>query len=563
MNPLLANIPKKGASNPLLSNIPATGTANPLLANIPKPGTPNPLLSNIAPSNPMLQTPVPSNYGAMGTPAPAVSAPAPMPAPTVSTTNLNSNLSALNAGATEFDSSGNWIMPTNLQPRSVTGLDITTPGNTIDSSYINTSKSMSDVVNAISTNQGGFAANPNEGFKPTTGYQDFLSKYSAAVQYSPEQLSAYKGMQDTNSKISDIQRELQNRRLELSRNGALSPAQVEADMAQYTREANSKIADLQSQNRDYTLSFNALDTARKNTLEAFQIQAPFYKPTEVSPGSQIIDPMTGQVINQGTGVSPTTAISYANQLYQNDLTSGQPRLTPDGQVDSNYYYGLAQQQLSGRNTGITTGMQSPAGMVTDQAPPSLQSAMSYIGDKQYIDAGSLNANQLPIAQAYSARTGIPLLTEKDATKLKEANSVFSTANSIVSQIETLGKKVITAKGLTDVPGQYLSIKFADVLKNNPDASVFKSSLDSFTTNLSRASGQSGTLTDQDLLILKNALPKITDTADIAVQKLNSLRGLFENIKQGKIDAYIGAKQPQVSQGQQTIQTSVGLVNTNW
>lgn len=446
----------------------------------------------------------------------------------------------------------------NLSPQPITNFNLANNDNTYDSSSINTGVTRQDVINKVNTMQSDFANGNIPDAKPTSGYQKFITDYSNAVQYSPEQQAAYKGQQQTASAIADIQRNLQNRQAELTQNGALSPAQVAADMKQYTTEANSRIADLQASNRDYTLTFNALENARQNTLQAYGVQAPFYKPTEISPGSQIIDPSTGQIINQGTGVSPSTAISYASQIYQNDLTSGQPKLTPDGQVDSAYYYQQATQQLSGRN-----GFQVPStsmGIGTQQTqmpvPPSIQSSLSYINNKPYIDMGNLNANQLPIAQQYSANQAklgisIPILNEKDATALKDANKTFNAADTLMSTIHNLSSKLITATDASGIPLQYAKITINSILRD-PDARAFTTSIDAFSSLLTRAAGEKGTLTDQDVTRIINALPTKTDTIASAAKKAETLSNIYESIKQGAISTYLDSKQPQVQNSSQFI-----------
>jgi hypothetical protein len=454
----------------------------------------------------------------------------------------------------------------NLQAQTPIGFNLSQPGssNQFDSTAINTGTTRDDVLSKLAAKQAELAAGTNPNLKATSGYQKFLQDYSSKVAYSPEQQAAYKGMNETASQIADIQRNLQNRQLQLSREGGLSPQQVAADMRQYQAEAASKIADLQSSQRDYTLSFNALEAARKNTLDAFQVQAPFYKPVEISPGSQIIDPTTGQQITQGTGVAPSTAISYANQLYQNDLTSGQPKLDQFGQVDSAYYFQQAQQQLGGQGQGFNVGQSQFGGQPAElQVPPSIQSATSYIGNDAYIDAGGLNANQLPIAQAYSARTGVPLLPEKDATKLKEASAIFKTADTLVNTLEKNGKAVFTAQSALGLPVQYASIKLGSLLRTDPNAQIFEQTRSAFLAQLAKAAGEKGVLTDPDIERIRSATPNATDTIESAGLKIQQLRGIYEDVKNGAVSAYLGSKQPTAPKGDSVVQTKAGAINTNW
>jgi len=525
----------------------------------------NPFLSKTTQSspNPYIQTPQKTAGMTQFTPAPMVKVPVsqgvvtPVTKPPLYTNGITSDPAEMAKNRANLA-----LSISNLQPVAPVGFGLSTPSDTVDSSLINITNTREDVANLVSKKQAEFASGNNKDLKPTTGYQKFLEDYSSKVQYSPEQQQALVGMNKTASDIADIQRGIQNRQLELSQQGTMSPEQVRADMAQYTKEANSRIADLQSSQRDYTLNFNALEAQRKNTLDAYGIQAPFYKPQEISPGSQIVDPSTGQVISQGSGVAPSTAISYANQLYQNDLTSGQPKLTPDGQVDSAYYFAQAQQQLSTGRGNFGNAQGFGQSQVEQQIPASIQSATNYIGDKPYIDMAGLNANQLPIAQAYSARTGVPLLTEKDATKLKEANATFQATDSLLSTIQSIAGKLITAEGPTGIPLQYTSTTLGSIFKTNPDAVVFDSSIKAFSSLLTRAAGEKGTLTDQDVARIISALPTKLDTIDSAAKKSETLTGLYESIKQGTIDTYIGGKKPS-TQNVEIVQTKAGPINSAW
>lgn len=547
--------------NPLLQN---KSKPNPFLATNPGP---NPFLATNPGPNPFLQTPKTTigmtKYVA---PSPTIIQ-SPVTQPTVNTPTAQSPLyvNGITSDPAEMQKNRDNLALSiaNLKPVTNTNFNLSSDTPTINSNLISTSKTREDVINLVNKKQAELASGTNQNLQPTSGYKKFLEDYSSKVQYSPEQQQALVGMNKTASDIADIQRNLKNKELELSQQGTLSPAQVRAEMAQYSKEADSRIADLLSSQRDYTLNFNALEAQRKNTLDAYGIQAPFYKPQEVSPGAQVIDPSTGQVIGQGGGVAPSTAISYANQLYQNDLTSGQPKLTPDGQVDSAYYFAQAQQQLSsgtGNFGGGSSVIQNTQNQPSQQVPPSIQSATRYIDNKPYIDASGLNSNQLPIAQAYSARTGVPLLSEKDATKLKDANATFNATDSLLGTIQQLSDKLITATGPTGIPLQYAKTTIGSILKTNPDAVVFDSSVKAFSSLLTRAAGEKGTLTDVDVSRIISALPTKTDTIDSAAKKAQTLMSLYSSIKQGTIDTYLGGTGNKTAN---VVQTKAGSINTNW
>lgn len=129
------------------------------------------------------------------------------------------------------------------------------------------------------------------------------------------------------------------------------------------------------------------------------------------------------------------------------------------------------------------------------------------------------------------------LTAEERSKLKEAFTTFTSADSMLGSIESLAKKVITAKSPQDIPAQYLAGSLGAITKFNPDAAVFRDTINAFSSMLTRAAGEKGVLTTQDVQRIINALPKLTDTSEVALRKLQQLRTLYENIKEGAIKAY--------------------------
>jgi hypothetical protein len=260
------------------------------------------------------------------------------------------------------------------------------------------------------------------------------------------------------------------------------------------------------------------------------------------------NPMTGQtqVINAGNiGAQKSFVSSSVNQ----DPFTGQLIFTgvrQDGTVET--------QNLSGGGQPMASG----------QVPFAIQSAINYAGNTPFIDSGNLTPQQLPMAQSYAAQSGVPLLSKEDATKLKEANATFSSADALLSTVEQYANKIVTATSPAGIPSQFLSTKLGSLLKTNPDAVLFDSSISAFSSLLTRAAGEKGVLTDQDVARIINGLPTRTDTVQSATKKVEALRSIYEATKNGVFDSYIGAKKPQTqTTGQNIIQTKIGAVDNSW
>ena len=146
----------------------------------------------------------------------------------------------------------------------------------------------------------------------------------------------------------------------------------------------------------------------------------------------------------------------------------------------------------------------------------------------------------------------------NARKVREAIANFNSADSMLSAIEDLTYKVVTAENPEDIPAQYISGRIESISRYNPDAVVFLSSLDAFSSMLTRAAGEKGVLTTQDVQRIINALPKLTDTKASAKLKIDTLKSLYEAIKSGSVSAYT-----QPISGSEELQEEVDLSDLNF
>jgi len=131
----------------------------------------------------------------------------------------------------------------------------------------------------------------------------------------------------------------------------------------------------------------------------------------------------------------------------------------------------------------------------------------------------------------------PLATPEFAGKAAEAKAVFATADGMLNQIEALANKVITAQGPLEAAGQYAKTTLGAAARTNTDAAVFLTTKDAFGSMLTRAAGQTGVLTQQDVEYILRALPAPGDTVAIAQGKMRVFRALYRGIVDAKLSAY--------------------------
>lgn len=135
-----------------------------------------------------------------------------------------------------------------------------------------------------------------------------------------------------------------------------------------------------------------------------------------------------------------------------------------------------------------------------------------------------------------------------AGKAKESIAAFNTAEGMLNQIESLSAPVANA-------GNFVTANLGGVLgwlggKTGADSGsrLYMTTRDAFLSQLTRAAGEKGVLTDQDVARIKNALPALNDTKIVKEQKLKNLKELFTTIKTGSVSAYTNPLSPPMSGG---------------
>ena len=154
--------------------------------------------------------------------------------------------------------------------------------------------------------------------------------------------------------------------------------------------------------------------------------------------------------------------------------------------------------------------------------------------------------------------GVPLLSKEDANKVQESLQSFSSARALVDQIVNLSGKVLTASDSAgDQTAQAMKLKaieLAPSLSTNNDAKQFISARNSVLSLLTRAAGEKGVLTNQDIARIAQALPSYSDSATLAAQKASNFSSVLQSVLTGALNAYIGT--PGNSGGGKTISPDI-------
>lgn len=137
-------------------------------------------------------------------------------------------------------------------------------------------------------------------------------------------------------------------------------------------------------------------------------------------------------------------------------------------------------------------------------------------------------------------------------KAKEKVDAFNTAQTMLDTIENKSQKIIKATTISGMMGQTLKNIKAKIpylgAQLEPEFKVYNDTIESFLTMLSRATGEKGVITNQDVARIQKALPNSMDTLETANQKMQTLRNMFTSIMSGGVSAYTG--QTNILSGQQ-------------
>lgn len=555
-------------SNPFLPQKVTATTVNPFVPQKVTASTPNPFaVAPAAPVPTVQQTPLIKTAQA-ATIAPTVAA-TPVATPGKPGTGYWGNNGQWISGPTPqaytdqvasiLDGIKTTVKPVNFS--------LGTGGTTYDSSALNTATTREDVLNRRNQLQNDMTSGTNTSLIPTDlNLKDIASGVYSNSKFSPEEVDLMNQQADVRARIIQTNLAARRRIQQLKEDGTISPAQAEAFAKEEQRRSDAQLADLTAADTGDTLRLGVLGQLRGNNLTAYQNLASFFKPQEVSPGSQLINQFGSQV-GGGTGVNPSTAASYASQLFNDDLKTGTQHLTPDGQVDTSYYYQRASQILSAGQAGTGTGaIASPVssngginpstGGGTFGLPPSVQPYVIQGADgAQYINEDKVPTAQRDFVKQQAAMNGVPYLTGEDISKFRNIEVTSSNLDSLQSVVQKVNSPGLAGRTF----GAGLNT-LESIFQTNQDISSFGLWRDTAINTIQALAGGSGSgfrLNQAEIDTATSNLPTIRDNLETANNKINLLRGFLGKWKsellQGKPGTGVGT----------VVQTKAGAINTNW
>ena len=161
-----------------------------------------------------------------------------------------------------------------------------------------------------------------------------------------------------------------------------------------------------------------------------------------------------------------------------------------------------------------------------------------------LGAGQIGLSQVPIQMRNqivnrAAELGVRIISPTFAGKSAEAVQAFNSANALINLLGNQALQLTKTESVLGRIPQALALSAGAFLQNIPEATAYKATRDAFLSMLTRAAGEKGVLTTQDVLRIKKALPDFNDTREVAQKKINNLQSLFESIKTGGLEAYGG------------------------
>lgn len=206
----------------------------------------------------------------------------------------------------------------------------------------------------------------------------------------------------------------------------------------------------------------------------------------------------------------------------------------------------------GQRAGVTPGLIGAGSIQPQQEEADVQLSQLGMGgatptQSYTIEDGIRDAYQiLPNASEAQIITLAKALVTQNAGS---QNEMVKSAFSIVDQIEQLVGSTNLAK--TPIGGK-ISAPFKQLGASTglaPDIEIYNDTKKGLATMLSKALGESGRLTDQDIERAVNMLPKISDSEEMAVQRLTNLRAFLYNrmgLSQEEIAGIQGAQSPSMT-----------------
>lgn len=132
----------------------------------------------------------------------------------------------------------------------------------------------------------------------------------------------------------------------------------------------------------------------------------------------------------------------------------------------------------------------------------------------------------------------PVISAAEKTAVKSANDGLDLVDTLYTQYQKVQSKGLTAQssGLGRLGG--IKGSLASLSQNDPDAAAYDATKKAFLSKLSRATGEKGVLTDQDIKRIESAIPDFYDTPQTADTKTKLVKQIIGDAiaaKQGSVE----------------------------
>ena len=526
--------------------------------------TPSPVAGDTAPSQKTTgglgdSAPIPSGFKSLtqmgygsNTGSPIIpTAPAEVTNPATNNVNaLHSTLSSADTGPATFN--------------------VNTPDK-IPSNYTNGSTSTGDVLNYRNSLQSDMTNGTNPSLYPTTGNSQVMNQNSAANYYTntipgaynmtPEQIQTYNNYIAAQQRINTQKWQSAKQINDLYQSGSMTKDQADQAAQDIQRENDKQLADLTYAGQGAQLDYNTMQMVRQNAIAGVTAQAPYYAPTQISPGNSIVQAGTGQPLYDPYGMAGSANGNY-NPPSSTGTSNSQPQLN-----------GWAQQADGSYTDQLGYSISPVEAQKVATMPPQLQPYVkgSPLG-VSYIDISQVPAPLQAIVQANAAKSGIKSLDAGGINALNAAQQILQ----IVDAAKALSIRNL-ASGTSGRITNTLAAWANNYLQNNPDLSNFAQLRDAAAKATTALAGGTGSGFRMNMGIIEAAvsnLPNATDNLETALTKadslgaqiINGLKPAFPNVdvgnKYGNLlqSNYGGNSTP--SKGN-VIQTKVGAVDNSW
>ena len=451
----------------------------------------------------------------------------------------------------------------NYTPKNFTPTPV---GNTVDSSYLSPG-SLQDLLDTRKAKEAAMMGGTDTNLLPSDTLQGKIANqlYQSKL-FTPDEQSLIQNGQDLVAQINAKKLAARRKATQLVENGTITKEQAQSFVAEEERRANNELADLSVQQDSNTAKLSALGLIRQNQVGALESIATMLKGSEVAPGSSVYNPITG-VQYQGQGASPSTILSAAQSLKQNDQMTGNLKLTADGNVDDSYYYSQAQGMFSGGMGGGMSGG-TPGGTPSGtpgQIPAQVQTYLNASGG-QYINEDRVPAGQRDIVRQLAAQNGVPFLSAGDVSSVQSID--YTQANlakmsAVVDQVLFDGPVGKVGNIATATLNQFFPTSEVRTAFNANRETAIKA-----IQSLVAGSGSGFRLTQPEIDTTVSQMPTERDSLSVAKAKLAWVNSFLDTKRNLALTGTIGPQtsapglKPQAT-SQNVINTKIGPVDNSW